>query len=813
MGIFRTDQRTPCRTKQKGIIALFTLLALLAISFYVHGDTPRRTRDNKVLIVKGDHDYPPFEYLRDGQPTGFNIELIRAVADVTGLNIKIELGPLSEARGDMENGKADIFTGFAYSQERNLPFDLTIPHSIRFFDLFVRADSPIRSLEGARGKEIIVQEGSAMHDFLKEKNLTPNVVAVKDSSGIAQMLSSGQHDAALLGRVRGFYLISTGGLGNIKALGVKLAPRKYSFAVRKGDDVLVAQLNDGLNILKTSGRFDEMYEKWFGIYEKKSIWESNANYLLYGLCGVVIAFLVSILWIWGLRKLVRDRTAQLIRSIERYRLLVENASEGVIVIVGGKPVFANSKALSITGFFREELTAKTLAEIIYPQDRDPIIEVHRKIVKGEARALELPFRITDKEGATKWILGNSLLIDWEGTPGILSIFTDITELKRLEQQFLQAQKMEAIGQLAGGIAHDFNNILTAIIGYGNLLKLKVGDEAVLKRYADNILGCSARAANLIKGLLAFSGQQVNDPRPTDLHDVIMGAEKMLRRIIGENIEFTVTFSKTSLVVNADSNQIIQVLMNLATNARDAMPKGGRLTIRTQPVELDDSMVGFSGLSANNRYALITFEDTGVGMDEATVENIFDPFFTTKDIEKSSGLGLVTVYEIIKQQKGAVTVQSDPGTGTVFKIYLPLVDSQLYIEEKIRLYPNPRGTETILVCEDEPDIRKFIREVLESNGYSVIEARDGEEAVDAFKSHRDKISLVILDVIMPKKSGKDVHDVILDINPFMKTIFMSGYTSDILQKEGVNESSAARCIFKPIEIHNLLTEVRRTLDGA
>ncbi len=811
MRITRIDQKMRYCIGKRGIIALFTLFLVFLASFNTHGDTPRPVKDGKPVIVTGGNNSPPFEYLDKGEPAGFNIELIKALADAAGFNIKIELRPLSEARGNMEKGKADILTSLVCSPDNSKLYGITVPHTIRTFDLFVRDDSPVRSLEGARGKEIMVQEGSAMHDLLKERSLTPNVIAVKDASEILRILASGEYDAALLGRVQGYYFIGAAGLKNIKALGVKLAPLKYSFAVRKGNDDLLALLNDGLKTLKASGTFDRIHEKWFGIYEKKSILESNADYLFYGLLAAAMVLLVCVLWIRALKKNLKQRTTQLIRSRELYRLLVENALEGVIVIVGGKPVLVNSMAVRITGFFPEELTSKTLGEIIYPQDREPVIEAHRKIIKGEAKALELSFRITDKNGATKWILTNAVHIDWDGTPAILSIFTDVTEHKRLEQQFLQAQKMEAIGQLAGGIAHDFNNILTAIIGYGNLLKLKAGGNTVLKRYADSILGCSDRAANLIKGLLAFSKKQVNDPKPTDLHDIIMGAEKMLRRIIGEDIEFSVILSKTSLVVNVDSNQIIQVFMNLATNARDAMPKGGRVTIRTRPVEPDEATIESNDLKENKNYALVTFEDTGFGMDETTVENIFDPSFTTKDVGKGTGLGLATVYGIIKQQKGAITVQSDPGSGTIFNIYLPLVDSELHVDEKIRPYPHTRGTETILVCEDEPDIRKFIREVLESNGYRVIEARDGEEAVEAFKYNRDKINLVILDVIMPKKSGKDVHDIILDINPFVKTIFMSGYTSDILHKEGVN-GPAMRCIFKPIEINNLLTEVRKTLDG-
>ena len=566
-----------------------------------------------------------------------------------------------------------------------------------------------------------------------------------------------------------------------------------------------------LTILTGADRVGEVYKKWSAALTDKALLEANATYLLHGLWVAAALLLVGILWIWGLTRYARKRTRELKKTRERFRLLVENTSEGIMVIVGGKLVFINPMASQITGYYPRELTPRVLGEIINPQDRDTVKEAHRKIMRSETKSLRLPFRVTSKNGDTKWILNNSIGMIWEGAPAILCIFSDITENKKLEQQFLQAQKMEAIGQLAGGIAHDFNNILTAISGYGNLLRIKTDTDPALNRYARNILACSDRAANLVKGLLAFSKKQVNDPKPTDLHDIIKGAEKMLRRIVGEHIEFSVIFSKASPVVLADSNQIIQVLMNLATNARDAMPGGGKVTIRTDTVDnLDDPVLGDSTPRADGRYALLAFEDTGEGIDETVVEKIFDPFFTTKESGKGSGLGLATIYGIVKQQKGFVAVHTIRGSGTTFNIYLPLIDSPVDAQQVIRIGASPRGTETILVCEDEADIRKFIREILESHGYSVIEAKDGEEAIDSFKHHKDRIGLVLLDVVMPKKSGKEVYDVIIEINPGAKTIFMSGYAPETLLKAGVNES-VTRCLFKPIETDILLTEIRRKLD--
>lgn len=565
-------------------------------------------------------------------------------------------------------------------------------------------------------------------------------------------------------------------------------------------------------LLAAPGAFLEFCEKWYAILGGGTANDGDARHVAAALRIAAGLVLVLLLWVWILIRYARRSKRQLKVMNERYRLLLENTSEGIMVIVAGKATFMNERASQITGFALPDLTPRVLSEITGMQDGNAVKEAHRRIMKSEVKSIRLPIRITCKNGETKWIHNCWVGITWKGTPGVLCIFSDITENKKMEQQFLQAQKMEAIGQLAGGIAHDFNNILTAISGYGNLLRIRTDHDPALNRYARNILACSNRAANLVKGLLAFSKKQVNDPRPTDLHDVIKGAEKMLRRIIGEHIEFSVIFSKTTPVVLADSNQIIQVLINLATNARDAMPKGGKVTIRTETVENPDaSGAGDNGERRDGRYALLSFEDTGEGMDESMIDKIFDPFFTTKEPGKASGLGLATIYGIVKQQKGFISVQTNIGSGTAFNIYLPLVDVPVDTREAIRLAEHLRGTETILVCEDETDIRNFIRETLESNGYTVIEAKDGEEGIDTFRRYKDRVALVLLDVMMPKKSGKDVYDAIAEMDPKVKTIFMTGYSTDSLDKQGFGDAITP-CIFKPIETDMLLTEIRRKLDG-
>jgi PAS domain S-box-containing protein len=591
-----------------------------------------------------------------------------------------------------------------------------------------------------------------------------------------------------------------------------LPREKYSFAVAEGNNELRATLDEGLQILKNTGQYSDIYEKWFGIYENKnSLWETRVRYFLISFILVDFLFLAILVWTWSLRKRVKLRTAELEISEERYRLLVENASEGVIVVIGGKVSFINPRAMQILGYTEEELNAKALFDIIHPDDQNIVLDFYFNTMKKEDVVLQYPFRITTRKDEPRWILNNSVKIEWEKKAGVLNIFTDITESKKLEQQLLQAQKMEAIGQFAGGIAHDFNNILTAIMGYGNLLKSKIREDESLVKYTDNILTSAEKAANLTKSLLTFTRKQLIDPKATDVNEVIINAERLLSKLIGEDIEFLVTLNESRLIVIADGNQITQVLMNLATNARDAMPRGGKLTIRTDTVEIDDMFIQHHGYGTKGLYALISFEDTGTGMNEKTMGRIFEPFFTTKEIGKGTGLGLATVYGIIKQQNGYIDVQSTLNEGTTFNIYLPIVLSALEDNKPTRVSHAVGGNETILVGEDEEDIRNFIREVLEGYGYRIIEAIDGEDVIRKFKENKNDVRLLLLDIIMPKKNGKDAYSEINSGNgKKLKAIFISGYTADFIQ-EYAGPGEEINFLYKPIDINILLKEIRRVLD--
>jgi signal transduction histidine kinase/CheY-like chemotaxis protein len=377
-----------------------------------------------------------------------------------------------------------------------------------------------------------------------------------------------------------------------------------------------------------------------------------------------------------------------------------------------------------------------------------------------------------------------------------------------EVQLRNDRKMEPIRQIAGDVAHDFNNILTSIIGYASILKAEADDR--LTGYIDQIVHSVEKAAQLTQGLLTFSRKQIIRSRPTDLKELVTGMEKILSKIAGDDITVRTIVTDQDLTILADSTQIEQVLMNLVANARDAMPYGGKLSITTARTELDEAYRKTYGYGEPGKYALISFVDTGIGMDEATRERIFDPFFSARGGGKGSGLGLSIVYGIIKQHGGYINVTSQPGEGTTFKVYLPLMPSATEKTE-IPKTSLPQAAGTILLAEDDTEVRNLIKWVLEEFGYQVIEAADGAESIRKFIEHIDQIHLLLLDIVMPKKNGAEVYEEIKKIKPDIKALFLSGYTEDVLSKEGVL-GEGMHFIGKPISPRNLLKKINEVLES-
>jgi PAS domain S-box-containing protein len=506
------------------------------------------------------------------------------------------------------------------------------------------------------------------------------------------------------------------------------------------------------------------------------------------------------------------------RSEERFKRLVESVTNYIytVKIEGGKASSTKHGpgCFAVTGYMSDDYDDDPglWLRMVHEADRPAVAEqANRMLIGGEVKPLE--HRILHKNGSIRWVrnapvprrdeLGKVTAYD--------GLITDITQRKKLEEQLSHAQKMEAIGLLAGGIAHDFNNILGAIIGFGNIIDMKTKDDDPNKVFLKEILDAGDRATNLAKSLLTFSRKQIIELKSQNLNDIVKGVEKFLWRIIGEDIEIKSTLASEELTVMVDRGQIEQVLMNLATNAKDAMPGGGSFFLTTGALRIDGDYVKRHGYGEPGKYALLTVTDTGSGMDDETRERIFEPFFTTKDIGMGTGLGLSLVYGIIKQHDGFINVYSETLQGTTFKIYLPLINIEAIPDDGISVSAYPEGgSETLLVAEDDPVLRRMTADILGKFGYKIITAEDGEDALGKFMENKEEIRLLVLDVIMPKKNGKELYDEIKKIKPSIRVIFLSGYTSDLMHKKGILRETMD-LLLKPVSPKVLLKKTREVLD--
>ena len=475
----------------------------------------------------------------------------------------------------------------------------------------------------------------------------------------------------------------------------------------------------------------------------------------------------------------------------------------------GRYIDVNESFLRITGYRRSEVIGRTSLELKFwesPEDRSRFVEMLTK--QGSVRDLEITFRT--KLGERRTALDSAELIEVAGQRCSIAIFKDITERKLLEKQLRQSQKMEAIGQLSGGIAHDFNNLLGVIIGYSDLLEEGLPQNDPLRKKCGQIKKAGQSAVSLIRQLLAFSRQQVLEPRVLDLNSIVLNLEKMLRRLIGENIEFSTALDPELGRIKADQGQIEQVIMNLVVNARDAMPQGGRLTIESANVQLDEDYARQHSPLMPGPYVLLAVSDTGIGMDAETQGRIFEPFFTTKEVGKGTGLGLSTVYGVVAQSNGHIWVYSELGHGTTFKIYLPRTREAYDVEQpSAESAPLLRGTETILLVEDEEALRELTYNLLSDSGYTVLKAEHPDVAIKIAREHSGTIDLLLTDVVMPGMSGPALAENLAPIRPEMKVICMSGYTGFAHRRLLDPEKPL---LAKPFTREALLRKLRQILDS-
>lgn len=516
------------------------------------------------------------------------------------------------------------------------------------------------------------------------------------------------------------------------------------------------------------------------------------------------------------RDITEKRRAQeeLRRSEANFRSLIHDAPFGVLrSTLEGRVLQANPALVNMLGYnSEEELLQLNLERDVYhdPKQRQSLIEKFSQ--KKDIHNVEVQWKRKDGNIITALLNGRRI----EGadqTQTHYEVFAeDITQRRTLERQLFQSQKMEAIGRLAGGIAHDFNNLLGVVLGHTEILEEAAGQDKRLQRSVEAIQSATQRAAALTTQLLAFSRKQMVEPRILDLNVAVREIEKLLRRVIGEDIELIIRVQPSASTILIDPGQIDQILMNLVVNARDAMPSGGKLILETSSLTLDDSYVGQHLGAAAGPFVLLSISDTGFGMDQETLSHIYEPFFTTKEIGKGTGLGLSTVYGIVKQCGGYIMAYSEPGRGTTFKVYFPRVSG---VPEAPRASARradlPGGNETILLVEDETALRELTRGLLEAAGYTVLEAANVEDAIHLAENAHRKIDLLLTDVVMPGMDGHELSRRLTSSCASLKVLYMSGYTDDVIVQRGVLNGGTT-LLQKPFGRAGLLGKVRQVLDS-
>jgi PAS domain S-box-containing protein len=563
-----------------------------------------------------------------------------------------------------------------------------------------------------------------------------------------------------------------------------------------------------MELARTNGRAQD--ERWHMRRDGSLFWGSGVLTCIYGDAGEPTGFV----------KVVRDVTDQkaaqdrLRESEQRLRLLIENVKDSALIEVDtdGRVVYWNPGAERVFGYTQEEIRGRKYAIVFPPEDIEghvPEEDMAEALAHGRSECNRTLHRKDGTSFSAHWV--SEPVRDQHGRlQGFVKVLQDQTEARRAEEEIRQSQRMEALGRLASSVAHDFNNLLTIIGGYSSLIQQRLGNNRELGSPLIQIQEAVKRAARLTAQLLAFSRKQVTEPAVLSINELLSGMEKMLRTLLGGDVEVTFALDPKAGRVKADAGQIEQILMNLAANARDAMPGGGKLRIETRNRIVRKSPAGSDDALEPGQYVTVTVADTGHGIDDAVRAHIFEPFFTTKPVEKGTGLGLATSYGIAHQSGGTITVESQPGRGASFTLFLPRVRTTA----KKRVMPEQeqrgmRGSGTILIVEDEPALRSIFAQSLSSAGYTVLEADDGQGALRIAAEHDGVIDLLVTDVVMPQLGGADLARELENQRPGMKVLFLSGYTNLMLESRGVL-GQRARLLQKPFTLEDLLAAAKEAM---
>jgi two-component system sensor histidine kinase EvgS len=775
----------------------------------------------KAIKVVLDDNYPPYVFRDgDGRLHGILVDQWRLWEKKTGMRAELHAMDWGEALRRMEDGEFDVIDTIFRNEARERVFDFSKPYAAIDVPVFFHESiSGISDASSLKGFPVAVKNGDAAVDYLLRRGVT-RLVGYDSYEEIVRAARDRKIGVFVVDKPPAMHLLYKMGIHDQFLVSKPLYTGRFHRAVLKGNRAVLAAVEDGFARFSPEER-EEIDRRWLG---SPALSRESLRNVTIAISVCVVSILLLAAWNVTLRKSVERKTAELKKEVEitadqavklraseeNYRLLVENAGDGITIIHEGRILYVNPGASRIIGFPQGELVGRPFLDVVHAEDRERIGGYYAKRMAGEEAPSRYEFRAATASGETVWVQANVVGTMWEGKQVALSFLRDITQQKKLEEQLIQSRKMEAIGRLAGGVAHDFNNLLSVIIGYAHLLRSRPGNGAPFSKEIDEIRRAAERAAELTRQLLAFSRKQLLQPRIVSLNDIITGMTASLRRLMREDIEITSCLQGDLPPVLVDPAQVEQVILNLAVNARDAMPNGGKLVIGTKAVVVPETFVREHPNLLPGGYVELYVSDTGVGMEKGIIPKIFEPFFTTKEQGKGTGLGLASVEGIVSQSRGHVSVESEPGRGTTFRILLPEVGNE---PPGAAAAPVPEGAvggrEAILLVEDDPAVLDLVRSVLDSNGYAVIAARDGAEAIRASREYRGRIRLLVTDVVMPGMDGRALSEEIRRDRPGIKVLFMSGYSADAIGRNGIIEEGV-ELIEKPFTPSEFAAKVRKAL---
>jgi PAS domain S-box-containing protein len=819
------------RRKISWCIGIAALLTAIAIGAWLHFRQP--DFGHRVYRI-GWMVSPPYELPgAGGEPAGLAVDMVREAAQRRGITLKWVFWDNS-SESALRRKAVDLWPLITITPDRRKMFYISEPYIETEHCLLVRADSPYRKVQDLATATIGIANTSIDLWNLQHGLPEAHALAHPQLGDVIEDVCQQRADAAFMDDYTAVSALlaerSCGGhtLRWIPApeirsrLGVGATP-EFSAAA----DAIREEIGN----MAAEGKLAGILGQW-GFMSGQHL-ESMEALLGYRrrearlLAATLLFAMLFAIACWQTVRVTRerDRTLQaesaLRQAEQRIRLMANNLKEMVLAYdMDRKLIYVNSAVETLTGYSISEYLARGFIDWIHPEDRTRMRGYWDGLFRGSSIRDE-EYRLVSKDGVVKWVSATwGPMLDGEGRQiGVQGSERDITDrklaeeaLRESQERYLQAQKLESIGRLAGGVAHDFNNLLTVINGYSDMVYRKLAPDDPLRPRIDQVLRAGTRAAELTQQLLAFSRKQVIQPRPLDLNAVVEDSAGMFRRLLGEDIQLITTLHPSLGLVMADHGQMHQVLMNLVVNARDAMPDGGELFLETAEVEINARYAAEHPEAMPGPAVLLTVTDSGVGIDAETQKYIFEPFFTTKGQAQGTGLGLATVYGIVKQSQGWIVLYSELGKGACFKIYLPRLASSLPARVDSEAdAAQLRGPETVLVVEDQDEVRAFAASVLKSYGYQILEARDGPQALALAELHAGPIHVLLTDVVLPGMNGRQLADHLTALRPETKVLYTSGYTQDVIAHRGVLDRGVAY-IAKPYTPEGLAAKLRAAISS-